>query len=84
MEINDLQKRSSDGIAVKNLLNSDGWKVISTELDLFKESEINKLIESESEEARANIKAISLLRKTINDVIAKGENAKRELLKGDS
>ena len=84
MKLNDLNKRYEDAIAVKQMVNSNGYKVFDRELEEFKQDQVNKLIESESTEARAAIKAISVIRKFINDVIAKGENARKEMSKGES
>lgn len=68
---------------VKNLLNSKGWKIIQEELDILKETETEKLLNSskytEILSSQALIKAYGLLNTIVDNMLRAGEVAEYEV-----
>lgn len=67
---------------VKNLLNSKGWKIIQEELDILKETETEKLLNSskytEILSSQALIKAYGLINEIVDNLLQAGETADYE------
>lgn len=81
-ELETLQKQYKDAIAVKDMLKSDGWKVLDEHLDYLYGTNVSKLIESENIEARGILKGITLLRRSLELILADGKKANEQLNKG--
>lgn len=68
---------------VKNLINSKGWKIIQEELDILKETETEKLLNSnkytEILSSQALIKAYGLLNTIVDNMLRAGEVAEYEV-----
>jgi len=67
---------------VKNLINSKGWKIIQEELDILKETETEKLLNSnkytEILSSQALIKAYGLINEIVDNLLQAGETADYE------
>lgn len=81
-DIEKLQKQYKDAIAVKDMLKSDGWKVLDEHLDFLYASNVSKLIETENIEARGILKGITLLRRSLELILSDGKKANEQLNKG--
>lgn len=81
MEKTDLQKRYTDAVAVKEMMATEGWKIVERELDTLYSESLTKLIEAEDVQARANIKVVSQLRNRLIAIVSKGKLALEQLNK---
>ena len=67
---------------IKNLVNSKGWKILEEEMDILKEIEMDKLLNSTKYtdilSSQALIKAYGLINEIVDNLLQAGETADYE------
>lgn len=77
-----LQKQYKDAVAVREMMTTDGWKVLNRELDQQYATCVTKLIEKEDAEARTVLKGIASVRRTLEYIVSQGKKAHEQLNRG--
>ena len=78
----DLDKKQyNQAVEVKEMLSSNGWKIVSSVLDDMEKANINSAIDNGEVEARMMVKAIRKLRQAIQSILGLGSMSYKQMKK---